>query len=122
MKKINELEAMMNGTSQYQDSKEAGISYSTYKAYKHSRESECKRLDFADICMMDEIGQIVADLRRFGIKEFSASDQSTALMRTLAAFEQAGCKVTKMTTAKSNYREWGSDEYKAVPAIKLLVK
>lgn len=122
MKKINELEAMMNGTSQYQDSKEAGISYSTYKAYKHSRESECKRLDFADICMMDEIGQIVADLRRLGIKEFSVSEQSTALMRILAGFEAAGCKVTKMTTAKATYIELGADDYADVPAIKLLVK
>ena len=122
MKKINELEAMMNGTSEYTNCKEAGISYDTYKAYRHSRESGCKRLDFADITHEDDVPQVVADLRRFGIKEFSVSDQSTALMRTLATFEEHGCKVTKMTTAKSNFRHWNEENYHDVPAVKILVK
>ena len=62
------------------------------------------------------------DLRTYGIKEFSVSDQSTALMEELAAFEAEGCKVTKMTTAKATYIELGADDYADVPAIKLLVK
>lgn len=115
MKKINELEAITEG-------KAMSVAVSVYDAYRHSRESGCKRLDFADVFMSDRFEDIVDDLRRLGIKEISVSEQSTALMRILAGFEAAGCKVTKMTTAKATYIELGADDYADVPAIKLLVK
>lgn len=119
MKKINELEAILAGTTSYKDS---GVAWDTVKAYRHSVETGNKRMDFSDISRTDEIPQVVADLRRFGIKEFSVSEQSTALMRALAAFEASGCKVTKMTLAKDTSRAWDTNEFPEVPAIKLLVK
>ena len=123
MKRIKALDDLYEELLKYNTpASEATVSYTFMKAYRTSVEIGRKRIDFDGNLWTRDIPQIVNDLRTYGIKEFSVSDQSTALMEELAAFEAEGCKVTKMTTTKKEYRAWNSENHEVIPAIKLIVK
>lgn len=114
MKKIAEIEnAYKAGTLE-----ELNISHGFYWGYWETRERKNKHLNISSSIWSKEVDGIMADLKRYGIKTFTISNASTALMENLADFCERGCKVTGMVKI-NGHQSWKDDGFEVENAVKL---
>lgn len=121
---MKKIELLNNAAAAGKSLQEQGINYYFYHAYKDTQTAGLDVMNFYDEIKSDEIADVVATCKKFGITEFTLSDHSTCGIERLAEFQQAGCKVTGLTEVKS-YREEldGNCEFvtKILPAMILTV-
>ena len=86
MKKIELLENI----KEKEEFEENKISYRFYWAYRESQRIGRDIINFDDIGFVDNHEDMIENLERFGIQEFTISDQSTGLMKGLKSFKRKG--------------------------------
>ena len=86
MKKIELLENI----KEKEEFEENKISYRFYWAYRESQRIGRDILNFDDVGFEDNHEDMIENLERFGVKEFTISDQSTGLMKGLKSFKRKG--------------------------------
>lgn len=86
MKKIELLENI----KEKEEFEENKISYRFYWAYRESQRIGRDIINFDDIGFEDNHEDMIENLERFGVKEFTISDQSTGLMKGLKSFKRRG--------------------------------
>ena len=89
---------------EYEDAIAAGknpggedFSFQAFSAYEDSKEAGLDRLNFRDIIWDKDISKVVASLKKFGILEFTISNQSSGILETLSGFEAHGAVVLGLT-------------------------
>lgn len=90
-------------------------------AYLQSREVGNELPDFADAIWDYDIEAILADCRRFGVKEFTVSSTFSSLICVIARFEELGCTLDGLVKIRERYLRFGADKRKLIPAFKLTV-
>lgn len=114
MKKIAEIE----NAAKTQTVAELNISHTFYWAYWEAKERKNQYINFNSIIWSKEIDAIFADLKRYGIKIFTISCASTALMQNLADFCERGCKIAGMVKI-NGCKDWRTDGFEQNNAIQL---
>lgn len=99
-----------------------GINGTMYWAYHRSRENGSELLNFHEVIWDHDIPEIVKACREYGIERFTISSTFSGLLETLAAFEEAGFEVGRLTKVPANYRDFRTREYPMIPAITIIVK
>ena len=117
MKTIELLEKMAARNARYS---EENINATFGQAYFTAKKSGNETIDFSETIWNNEIPEIVENLGRFGIKEFTISSTFSSLIETLAEFEKHGFKMNGLTTVNAEYRDWETGELKKVPAIRMI--
>ena len=84
MKKIELLENI----KEKEEFEENRISYRFYWAYRESQRIGRDIINFDDIGFENNHEDMIENLERFGIQEFTISDQSTGLMKGLKSFKR----------------------------------
>lgn len=119
MKKIDILENLETN----EDFQENKINYSFYWAYEKAKRAGLERLDFEELGFEKDYLEIIENLERFEIKEFTISDQSTALMNELQALKNKGYFIVDLIeqeTGRTNCNfETKEDEKEIKPALLL---
>lgn len=117
MKEITKFEDAIR--AQAKNLKELGINHTLFWAYRQSRENGNELVDFNEVIWDEDIKEIVETLRENDIAEFTISSTFSSLIPTLAAFEKLGCKMAGLTQTRSSHRNFRTDEYDLIPAIKM---
>lgn len=117
MKKIDILENLKTN----EDFEESKINYRFYWAYKNAKSARLERLDFEELGFEKDYPEIIENLDRFEIEEFTISDQSTALMSELQAFKNKGYSIVDLIKLETGRTKWNfeteEDEKEIVPAL-----
>lgn len=117
MKKIDILENLETN----EDFKENKINHRFYWAYEKAKRAGLERLDFEELGFEKDYKEIIENLERFGIKEFTISDQSTALMNELQAFKNKGYSIVDLIEQETGRIDWNfetqEDEKEIKPAL-----
>lgn len=117
MKKIDILENLKTN----EDFEESKINYKFYWAYKNAKRAGLERLDFEELGFEKDYPEIIENLERFEIEEFTISDQSTALMSELQAFKNKGYSIVDLIELETGRTKWNfeteEDEKEIVPAL-----
>ena len=117
MKEIKIFEdAIRNGAKSL---KELGINHTLFWVYRASKESGNDLIDFSEVIWDYDIEDIISTLRENGLTEFTISSTFSSLIPTLAEFEKRGCRMAGLTEVKSSHRNFRTDEYDLIPAIKM---
>lgn len=90
-------------------------------AYRTSKEVGNEAIDFHEVIWDKDIAEIVTTCRANGIKEFTISCAFSSLIETLVEFEKHGCKMNGLTKVNAPYRDWLTDDYAVIPAIKMIL-
>lgn len=99
---------------------EQGINQNMYLAYKKSKEVGNDLIDFHEVIWDTDIAEIAATCDKEGIEEFTISCQYSGLLDTLALFETHGFVIDGLAKVKATYRDWKTEEYATIPAIKMV--
>ena len=109
--------AAKNGTS-YTD---LGINPTFGAAYFYSLEAGNDLINFGEVIWDYDIDPILADCRKFGIKEFTISSTFSSLITTIALLEEKGCKLEGLVKIKSRYTDFRTGEKESIPAFKMSI-
>ena len=82
------------------------ISFRFYWAYKDSQKTGLDILNFDDIGFESNHEEIIENLERFDIKEFTISDQSTGLMKGLESFKKKGYFPSDLIQIETGHTYW----------------
>ena len=119
MKKIDILENLETN----EDFQENKINHSFYWAYEKAKRVGLARLDFEELGFEKDYPEIIENLERFEIEEFTISDQSTALMNELQAFKNKGYFIVDLIEQETGRTNWNfetkEDEKEIKPALLL---
>ena len=119
MKKIDILENLETN----EEFKENKINHRFYWAYEKAKRVGLERLDFEELGFEKDYKEIIENLERFEIKEFTISDQSTALMDELQAFKNKGYSIVDLIEQETGRIDWNfetqEDEKEIKPALVL---
>lgn len=98
--------------------KEQGIDRNFYRAYKDTQKAGLNMLNFFEEIKIDEIADVIAACKKFGVAEFTLSDHATCGIERLSDFQKAGCKVTGLMEVTREELD-GNCEFvtKTIPAI-----
>ena len=117
MKKIDILENLKTN----EDFEESKINYRFYWAYKNAKRAGHERLDLEELGFEKDYPEIIENLERFDIEEFTISDQSTALMSELQAFKNKGYSIVDLIELETGRTKWNfeteEDEKEIIPAL-----
>ena len=108
MKRIELLENL----KEVEDFIENEISYKFYWAYKNTQKIGLDILNFDDIGFESNHEEMIENLERFDIKEFTVSDQSTGLMKGLESFKKRGYFPIDLIQIETGYTNWNFKENK----------
>ena len=92
-----------------------------YRAYADAQNRSNACIDFSECIWEKEIPQMVADLKRFGITEFTLSSTYSSIVKTAWIFQQNGCSLEGMEEIKGHCRDFETGDYEKVPAFKFKV-
>lgn len=98
---------------------ELGINRAVAKAYFFSNEAENDLINFDDCIFDEEIDEIIADCRRFRIREFTISSTFSGMTRTIALFIEKGCRLDGIATINDILDDVLTGEKRTIPAFKL---
>ena len=84
--------------------KELNISSALFRSYEETRYLGLDFITFMDIIWEDDFKVIAQNLKDFEIDAIQIADTSTALLRTLIYFEEAGFELLRSTCF---YDNWG---------------
>lgn len=108
MKRIELLENL----KEVEDFIENKISYNFYWAYKHTKKIGLDILNFDSIGFVTDHEEMIENLERFDIKEFTVSDQSTGLMKGLLSFKLRGYFPSDLIKIETGDTHWNFKENK----------
>ena len=108
MKKIELLENL----EETRKLEEIGISYNFYWAYRNTQEIGLDLLNFDNVGFKRDHEEMIENLERFGIKEFTVSDQSSGLMEALESFKENGYIPSDVIQIATGYTNWNFEEGK----------
>ena len=101
---------------------EKGKAYARYfREYEEAQTRGNACIDFNDCIWEKDIPQMVADLRAFGIKEFTLSSTFSSIVKTAWVFQQNGCSLEGMAEIKGRCKAFLSEDYEKVPAFKFKI-
>ena len=92
-----------------------------FRDYEDAQERGNACIDFSECIWEKEIPQMVADLKRFGITEFTLSSTYSSIVKTAWIFQQNGCSFEGMEEIKGHCRDFETGDYEKVPAFKFKV-
>lgn len=102
--------------------KEIGVNWTLGQAYLYSKEAGNELPNFAEVIWDDDIEEILTDMKKTGIKEFTISSTFSSLINTIARFEELGCTLDGIVKVHERYTHFGSDKHELIPAFKMTVK
>ena len=91
------------------------------QAYLYSFEADNELPNFAEVVWENQIEEILADCKRYGITEFTISSTFSSLINTIARFEELGAKLDGLVRINSIHRDWNTGEKQILPAFKMSV-
>ncbi|MBQ4401180.1 MAG: hypothetical protein II832_03330 [Synergistaceae bacterium] len=74
-------------------------------------------LDISGVIWDKDIPEMVKAMKGAGVTEFTISDTSCGIVRTLAVFEENGAKLQGLTSVKSGWCDFDTGEPKMKPAF-----
>ena len=92
-----------------------------FRDYEDAQERGNACIDFSECIWEKEIPQMVADLKRFDITEFTLSSTYSSIVKTACIFQQNGCSLEGMEEIKGHCRDFKTGDYEKVPAFKFKV-
>ena len=92
------------------------------QAYLWSLDAGDELPNFAEVIWDEQIEEILADCKAYGIKEFTISSTFSSLITTIARFEELGCRLDGIIKIRDRYTHFGRDEHDLIPAFKMTVK
>ena len=119
MKEIRKFEEAIE--NQVKSLKDEGINATMFWAYRKSKYCGNELIDFSEVIWDTDIEEIVKTCKENVIKEFTISSKFSSLIDTLVGFEKLGCKMNGLTEVKAPYKEWNSDNYAVISAIKMCI-
>lgn len=103
--------------------KNIGVQPSLGQAYLYSLEAGNEIPNFGEVIWDNDVEAILADCRRFGIKEFTISSTFSGVIATLARFENLGCKMEGLVKINSKYEDFDHPGHKEkIPAFKMTIQ
>ena len=90
-------------------------------AYFYSLEAGNDLINFGEVIWDYDIDPILADCRKFGIKEFTISSTFSSLITTIALLEEKGCKLEGLVKINSRYTDFRTGEKESIPAFKMSI-
>lgn len=118
MKKIDLFERAI--AEQTGSLKDYGINGTMFWAYRKSVTAENDLIDFNEVIWDDDVEAIAACMKDNGISEFTISSTFSGLIPTLAAFDKLGFKVAGITEVNASYKDWQTDTYARIPAVRMI--
>ena len=110
----------------YKEDKEAkfpfpqGVS-KAYRAWATSISRKQDALEMDDFLWEKEVPDFIDTLRRAGVQTFVYTNQSTATMENLHAFEKEGCKMRGLCTILRQENRWGDEKPTEVMGIRIRI-
>jgi len=101
---------------------ELGINPTFGAAYFYSRTAGNRLINFSEVIWDRDIDEIIANCRRYGIKDFTISSTFSGLLETIAEFEKRGCHMVRLIEINSNIDDWkagleGIQKKEVIPAL-----
>lgn len=112
MRRIETWEKELTGESGNRDT-----NITLLQAYHAARACGNKRIDFFDVIWDYDVESIVNACREAGVTEITISSTMSGLVETLDKFTELGCAVGGIVKVRRHYKDWGSDDYKMIPAL-----
>lgn len=96
-----------------------GINSTMFWAYRKSLTADNDLIDFNEVIWDEDAEAIAACMKENGITEFTISSTFSGLIPTLAAFDKLGFKVTGVTEVNAPYKDWQTNTYARIPAVRM---
>ena len=91
------------------------------QAYLYSHEADNELPNFAEVVWENQIEEILADCKRYGITEFTISSTFSSLINVVARFEELGAKLEGLVKINSIHKDWDTGEKEILPAFKMSI-
>ena len=114
MKSIELLENLKT-QEDFEENKVNGI---FYRAYKTSNRVGLERINFDHLGFESDQNEVIENIERFGIEEFTISNDSTALMEALYNFKKHGYKIVDLTEIETGSVGWNFENHTEEKEIK----
>ena len=88
----------------------------TFRIYKDARDNGNSRLDINEPYQTRDIPKLIANLKAYGITEFTYSSTWSSAIEASWEFLQNGCELAGMTEVFVGYTKFMSDEKETKPA------
>ena len=118
MKRIEVLDKAI--ADRIRDVRAIGINPTLLGAYKTSLRVENEKINFEEVIWDDEIKDIAAELKSYGVCEFTISSNYSGLIKALAAFQKYGFQMAGITEVNAGYRNAFTEDYERIPAIRMM--
>lgn len=82
-----------------------------WSAYETARDCGNEYLDLNDTIRDDEVENLVACIKEYGIKAFTFSSTWSSAVETAWLFQKAGCTLAGLIEINSQHKAFMSDEY-----------
>ena len=92
-----------------------------YRAWMQTLEREEDEVELNDFLWDREVEDFIKALKSAGIKTFIYTNQSTAVMENIHAFEQAGCRMDGLCKISRTERRFGENRLEQIIGIHFTV-
>ncbi len=89
-----------------------------YRAFQNTVEKEEDEIAMDDFLWDREVTDFIETLRKAGFESFIYTNQSTAVMENLHAFEAEGCRMEGLCTIERQERRFGEDRIEKILGIR----
>ena len=89
-----------------------------YRAWKQTVEKEEDEVAMDDFLWDREVADFIDALRQAGMTSFIYTNQSTAMMENLHAFEAEGCRMEGLTKITRTERRFGADRDEEILGVR----
>lgn len=88
-----------------------GVDITIWRAYEAARDCGNEYLDLNDNISDEEVSELVARMKDYGIEAFTFSSTWSSAVETAWLFQQAGCTLAGLVEINSQYKAFMSNEY-----------
>ena len=89
-----------------------------YKAYKQSLEKNTEELEMSDFLWDNEVEDFLDTLKKAEINSFVYTNQSTAVMENMHAFEEQGCKIQGLCKITRKVNKYGIEDIETILGVR----
>ena len=114
---MKSIELLENLKTQ-EDFEENKVNDIFYRAYKTSKRVGLERMNFDHLGFESDQNEVIENIERFGIEEFTISNDSTALMEALHNFKKRGYKIVDLTEIETGGISWNFEDHTEEKEIK----
>ena len=118
MRKIEVLDKAAEAGIKYRD---INVNATFGAAYFTSVDAGNDLPDFSEVIWDHDIDEILENMKRFEIFEFTISSTFSSLIETIAELEKRGCHLEGLVEINSRYDDWQTGEKKKIPAFKMTI-